>query len=127
MIELSELLKQHFHSRKCLPRILENFLKSDDSLVIVTFLHSALLVFKKPLLLLQSTSALFPELANIFELKRAILKCHSSEFYGAKTAELLKGIDKDCAEVLKSSFKESLSIPFKFSCFCSIKLRTMTL
>ena len=43
----------------------------------------------------------------IFELsKGGILKRHSSDFYGAKTAELLKGIDKDCAEVLKSSFKE---------------------
>ena len=83
------------------------FLKSDDSLVIVTFLHSALLGFKKPLLLLQSTSALFPELADIFELfKGAILKRDSSEFYGAKTAELLKGIDKDCVELLKSSFKK---------------------
>jgi len=91
------------------------FFKSDDSLVIVTFLHSALLVFKKPLLLLQSTSASFPELAGIFELfKRAILKRHSSEFYGAKTAELLKGIDKDCAEVLKSSFKEFYEVTLEY-------------
>jgi len=80
----------------------------------VTFLHSALLVFKKPLLLLQSTSA-FPELADIFELfKGAILKRHSSEFYGAKTAEILKGIDKDCAEVLKSGFKEFYEVTLEY-------------
>jgi len=44
MIELWESLKQHFHSLTCPPRILENFLKSDNSLVIVTFLHNVLLV-----------------------------------------------------------------------------------
>jgi len=91
------------------------FKKSDDSLVIVTFLHSALLVVKKPLLLLQSTSALFPELADILELcKGVILKGHSYEFYGAKTAELLKGIDKDCAEVLKSGFKVFYEVTLEY-------------
>jgi len=79
------------------------------------FLHSALLVMKKPLLLLHSTSELFPELADIFELfNGAILKHHSSECYGAKTAEFLKGIDKDCAEVVKSSFKEFYKVTLEY-------------
>jgi len=47
MIELWEPRKQQFNSLKSPSRILENFFKSDDSLVIVTFLHSALVVFKK--------------------------------------------------------------------------------
>jgi len=44
----------------------------------------------------------------------SILKRHISEFYGAKTAELLKGIDKDCAEVLKSSFKEFYEVTLEY-------------
>ena len=67
MIELWKPLTQHFLSLRYPPRILENFFRSEESLVIVPFLHSALSVFKKPLLLLQSTSALFPELAGIFK------------------------------------------------------------
>ena len=107
MIDLWEALTQHFLSLRCPPRILENFFRSEESLVIASFLHSALSVFKKPLLLLQSTSALFPELVDIFKsFKTAIFQRRNSEFYGAKTDELLKGIDSDCAEVLKSSFKE---------------------
>ena len=102
MIELWEPLTQHFLSLRCPPRILENFFRSEESLVIVSFLHSALSVFKKPPLLLQSTSALFLELADIFEtFKTAIFQRRNSEFYGAKTDELLKGIDSDCAEVRK--------------------------
>ena len=79
------------------------------------FLHSALSVFKKPLLLLQSTSALFPELAGIFKsFKTAIFQRRDSEFYGAKTDELLKGIDSDCAEMLKSSFKEFYEVTLEY-------------
>ena len=64
--------------------VLENFFQSEESLVIVSFLHSALSVFKKPLLLLQSTSALFSELAELFKLfKGAISQRRISEFYGA--------------------------------------------
>ena len=107
MIELWKPLTQHFLSLRCPPRIVENFFRSEESLVIVSILHSALSVFKKPLLLLQSTSALFPKLAGIFKsFKTAIFQRRDSEFYGAKTDELLKGIDCDCAEMLKSSFKE---------------------
>ena len=67
MIELWEPLTQYFLSLRYPPRILENFFRSEESLVIVSFLHSALSNFKKPLLLLQSTSALFPELADPFK------------------------------------------------------------
>ena len=52
MIELWELLTQHFLSLRCPLRIFENFFRLEESLVIVSFLHSALSVFKKPLLLL---------------------------------------------------------------------------
>ena len=115
MIELWEPLTQHFLSLRCPPRILENFFKLEESLVIVSFLHSALSVFKKPLLLLQSTSALFPELADIFKsFKGAILQHRNSEFYGAKTDELLKGIDKNCAEMLRSSFKEFYEVTLEY-------------
>ena len=115
MIELWEPLTQHFLSLRCPPRILENFFRSKESLVIVSFLHSALSVFKKPLLLLQSTSALFPELADIFEsFKTAIFQRRNLEFYGAKTDELLKGIDSDCAEVLKSRVKEFYEVYLEY-------------
>ena len=67
IIKLWEPLTQHFLSLRCSPRILENFFRLEESLVVVSFLHSALSVFKKALLLLQSTSALFPELADIFK------------------------------------------------------------
>ena len=115
MIELWEPLTQHFLSLRCPLRILENFFRSEESLVIVSFLHSALSFFKKPLFLLQSTSALFPELADIFEsFKTAIFQRRNSEFYGAKTDELLKGIDSDCTEVLKSSFKEFYEVTLEY-------------
>ena len=115
IIELWEPLTQHFLSLRCPPRILENFFRSEESLVIVSFLHSALSVFKKPLFLLQSTSALFPELAGIFKsFKTGIFQRRNSEFYGAKTDELLKGIDSDCAEVLKSSFKEFYEVTLEY-------------
>ena len=115
MIELWEPLTQHFLSLLCPPRILENFFRSEESLVIVSFLHSALSVFKKPLLLLQSISALFAEQADIFKsFKTAIFQRRISEFYGAKTNKLLKGIDSDCAEVLKSSFKEFYEVTLEY-------------
>ena len=115
MIKLWKPLTQHFLSLRCTPRILENFFRSEESLVIVPFLYSALSVFKKPLLLLQRTSALFPELAGIFKsFKTAIFQRRNSEFYGAKTDELLKGIDSDCAEMLKSSFKEFNEVTLEY-------------
>ena len=88
MIELWEPLKAHFLSLKRPPRILENFFKSEMSLVIVSFLHSTLQLFKKPLLLLQKTNALFPELAEIIDSFRCkIMQRQSSEFYEASTAD----------------------------------------
>ena len=81
----------------------------------MSFLHSALSVFIKPLLLLQSASALLPELADFFKsFKTAIFQRRNSEFYGAKTDELLKGIDSDCAEELKSSFKEFCKVTLEY-------------
>ena len=101
MIELWKPLTQHFLSLRCPPRILENFFRSEESLVIVPFLHSALSVF--------------PELAGIFKsFKTAIFQRRNSEFYGAKTDELLKGIDSDCAEMLKSSFKEFYEVTLEY-------------
>ena len=64
MIELWKPLKAHFLSLKRPPCISENFKKSETLLVIVTFLHSTLHLFKKPLLLLQMKNELFPELAK---------------------------------------------------------------
>ena len=115
MIDLWEPLKVHFLSLKCPPRILEDFFKSVESLVIVSFLHSALSLFKKPLLLLQKTNALFPELAEIMEsFKGQILQRHSSRFFGATTAELLRGIDLKHAEVFKLSFQEFYTTTLKY-------------
>ena len=115
MIELWEPLKAHFLSLKIPPRILENFFKSETSLVIVSFLHSTLQLFKKPLLLLQKTNALFPELAEIIDSFRCkIMQRQSSEFYGASTADLLKIVDKDCAYVLTSRFQEFYSITLEY-------------
>ena len=67
MIDLWEPLKAHFLSLKHPPRIFMDFFKSGESLVVVTFLHSALLLFKKSILLLQETTALFTELTEIVE------------------------------------------------------------
>ena len=67
MIDLWEPFKAHFLLLKHQPQILLDFFKSGEPLVVVTFLHSALLLFKKPILLLQKTTALFPELTEIVE------------------------------------------------------------
>lgn len=115
MLDLWEPLKQHFLSLKHPPRILEDFFKSNESLVIVSFLHSALSIFHKPLLLLQKTNALFPELAEIIEsFKGQILQRQRSGFFGATTAELLRGVDQERAEVLKSSFQEFYTITLDY-------------
>ena len=67
MINLWEPLKAHFLSLKHSPQISMDFFKSGKSLVVVTLLHSAPLLFKKPILLLQETTALFLELTEIVE------------------------------------------------------------
>ena len=101
MIELWEPLKAHFLSLKRPLRILENFFKSETSLIIVSFLRSTLQFFKKPLLLLQKTNALFSELANIIDSFRwKIMQRQSSKFYGASAADLLKIVNKAYAYVL---------------------------
>ena len=77
----------------------------------MTFLHSTLQLFKKPLLLPQKTNALFPELAEIIDLFWSkILQRQSSEFFGASTADLLKTFDEENANALKSSFQEFYTI-----------------
>ena len=53
MINLWDPLKAHFLSLKHPPRILMDFFKSGESLVVVTLFNSALLLFKKPILFLQ--------------------------------------------------------------------------
>ena len=81
MIEVWKPLQAHFLLLKQPPCILENFFKSETSLVIVTFLHSIHQLFKKPLLLLQKTNALFSVLAEIIDsFKSKILQRQSSEF-----------------------------------------------
>ena len=44
----------------------------------------------------------------------AIFQRRNSEFYGAKTDELLKGIDSECAEMLKSSLKEFYEVTLEY-------------
>ena len=115
MIELWEPLQVHFLSLKRTPRILKTFFKSEMSLVIVTFLHSALQLFKKPILLLQKTNTIFPELAEITDSFRCkILQRQSSEFFGAFTADLLKTIDEENANLLKSRFQEFYTIMLEY-------------
>ncbi|XP_076812013.1 zinc finger protein 862-like [Clavelina lepadiformis] len=115
MIDLWEPLKAHFLSLKHPPRILEDFFKSEESLIIVSFLHSALLLFNKPLLLLQKSNALFPELAEIIEsFKIKILQRQCSGFFGATTDELLRTVDEEHAKVLKASFQEFYTITLEY-------------
>ena len=115
MIDLWEPLKAHFLSLKRPPRILIDFFKSDESLVIVAFLQSALLLFKKPILLLQETTALFPQLTEIVEsFKCKMLQRQNSNFFGATTADLLRCIDDERAEVLKSSFQDFYTISLEY-------------
>ena len=115
MIDLWEPLKAHFQSLKHPPRILMDFFKSGESLVVVTFLHSVLLLFKKPILLLQETTALFPELAEIVEsFKCKILQQQNSNFFGTTTAELLRCVDDERAKILKSSFQEFYTISSEY-------------
>ena len=98
MIDLWEPLKTHFLSLKHPPQILIDFFKSGESLVVVTFFHSALLLFKKPILLSQETTALFPELMEIVEsFKCKILQRQNSNFFGATTVELQKCVDGERA------------------------------
>ena len=115
MIDLWEPLKAHFLSLKRPPRILMDCFKSDESLVIVAFLHSALLLFKKPILLLRKTTALFPQLTEIVEsFKCKILQRQNSIFFGATTADLLRCINDERAEVLKSSFQDFCTISLEY-------------
>ena len=115
MINLWDPLKAHFLPLKHPPRILIDFFKSGESLVVVTFLHRALLLFKKPILLLQETTALFPELTEIVKsFKCKILQRQNSNFFGATTAELLRCVDDERAKILKSSFQEFYTISLEY-------------
>ena len=115
MIDLWEPFKVYYLSLKRPPRILMDFCKSDESLVVVAFLHSALLLFRKPILLLQETPALFQQLTEIVEsFKGKILQRQNSSFFGAKTADLLRCIDDERAEVLKSSFQDFYTITLEY-------------
>ena len=92
-----------------------DFFESGESLVVVTFLHSALLLFNKPTILLQETTALFPELTEIVEsFKCKILQRQNSNFFETTTAELLRCIDNECAKILKSSFQEFYTISLEY-------------
>ena len=111
MIDFWDPLKAHFLPLKHPPQILIDFFKSGESLVVVTFSHRALLLFKKPLLLLQETTVLFPELTEIVKsFKCKILQRQNSNFFGATTAELLRCVYDERAEILKSSFQEFYTI-----------------
>ena len=115
MMDFWEPLKVYFLSLKRPTRILIDFFKSDESLVVVAFLHNALLLFKKPYLFLQETSALFPQLTEIIEsFKGKILERQNTSFFGAKTADLLRCIDDESAEVLKSSFQNFYTITLEY-------------
>ena len=92
-----------------------DFFKSDESLVIVAFLHIALLLFKKPIRLLQETTALFPQLTEIVKsFKCKILQRQNSNFFGTTTADLLRCIDDERAEVLKPSFQDFYTISLEY-------------
>ena len=115
MIDLWDPLRAHFLSLKHPTRILIDFFKSGESLVVVTFLHSALLLFKKPILVLQETTALFPELTEIVEsFKCKILQRQNSNFFRATTSELLRCVDDECAKILNSSFQEFHAISLEY-------------
>ena len=61
----------------------------------MTFLHNTL----------QKTNELLPELAEIIDSFRSkILQRQFSEFFGASTADLLKAVDEENANVLRLSF-----------------------
>ena len=103
-----------FLARKLLPHILEDLFKSEETLVIESFLHNALLLFKKPVLLLQKTNALFPDQTNKIDSFRVkILHCQNLDFFRASTAKLLKTVNEEQANVFKLSFKEFYTIMLK--------------
>jgi hypothetical protein len=89
--------------------MLENF-NEDESKIICLFLQSALQVFEKPILLLQNSELLLPELLDIMNgLNEQISKCLSDNFFGAKTINELHLIELENprqAGVLKSQFAE---------------------
>ena len=64
ILTLWEPLKEFFSSDKS-PRMLEQFFKDDGNRIICLFLQSALKSFQGPIMLLQKTSLLFPELLEI--------------------------------------------------------------
>ena len=69
--------------------------------MVITFLHSALL--------------LFPELTEIVEsFKCKILQRQNSNFFGATMAELLRFVDDECTKILKSSFQEFYTISLEY-------------
>ena len=81
----------------------------------MTFLHSTRQLFRKLLLLLQKTNALFPKLAEIIDLCRSkIFQRQCSESFGTSTADLLKIVNKENANVPKSSFQEFYSIMLEY-------------
>uniref|UniRef100_A0A914W558 Transposase n=1 Tax=Plectus sambesii TaxID=2011161 RepID=A0A914W558_9BILA len=65
VLKLWDPLTTLFISKDKLPRILEEFFSSDESLPVLQFLHSILGVFEKPLLLLQKSKGLLLELVDI--------------------------------------------------------------
>ena len=115
MINLWEPLKAHFSSLKHPPRILSEFFKSDESLVVLCFLNSALLLFEEPILPVQNTNVLFPQLTEIVSsFKCKVVQRQISDFFGARTSELLRSIDDKRAEILMVSFREFYNITLQY-------------
>jgi hypothetical protein len=81
VLQLWEAFKSLFASAEKPPRMLEDFFQSDEAQVVCLFLQSALKVFEKPILLLQNSKLLLPEMLTIVNgLKAQISERQASSF-----------------------------------------------
>jgi hypothetical protein len=110
VLHLWDALKSLFSSIDKPPRILEDFFQSDEAHVVCFFLQSALKVFEKPILLLQNSKLLLPELLTIVNgLKAQISERQAARFFGGKTTaplHLLQLEDSRKSNALENSFLE---------------------
>uniref|UniRef100_A0A914X1D3 Uncharacterized protein n=1 Tax=Plectus sambesii TaxID=2011161 RepID=A0A914X1D3_9BILA len=107
VLKLWDPLTTLFTSKDKSPRIFEEFFSLDESLPVLQFLHSVLGVFEKPLLLLQKSKGLLPELIDIVNsFKQQLNKRKTRKFFGASTRVSLQRLGRQEEVSLGLSFLE---------------------
>uniref|UniRef100_A0A915E1G4 Strictosidine synthase conserved region domain-containing protein n=1 Tax=Ditylenchus dipsaci TaxID=166011 RepID=A0A915E1G4_9BILA len=105
MSKLWDALQLLFSPTSNTPRMLRDFFSSAESKVVVVFLHSILSCFQHPLLSLQKSNALLPELMKLIRsLQFAIRGRRNSRFFSAMTEITMRQLEFDKAERLKEEF-----------------------